>query len=426
MVVLFGFRHRQTPTKQPDGSIVWHGFICDICDRIKIQQELVQAKETAESATKSKSAFFAMMSHEIRTPMNGVIGMTGLLLDTELTPEQRNFVEIIRSSSDSLLTIINDILDFSKIESGNLDLEIQAFNLQQCIESVLDLLQFQAKKKNLDLNYDYSSKLPQIFMGDVTRIRQILVNLLGNALKFTEKGKVSLTINGFKIDNTKDNEYQIQFAVKDTGIGIPKERQDRLFKSFSQVDSATNRKYGGTGLGLAISKLLTENMGGKIWVQSEIGMGATFYFTIKVPALRHIAPINKETCTNESEPSSHNKTLKILLAEDNTINQKVAVLNLKKIGYSADVTSNGLEVIEAIQRQDYDVILMDVQMPEMDGLEATRWIRKNHPPNKQPHIIAMTAGAMGDDRTLCLNAGMNGYISKPIDLENLKQVLSKI
>ncbi|AUC60382.1 two-component signal transduction system histidine kinase / response regulator [Cyanobacterium sp. HL-69] len=415
-----------TPTKQPDGSIVWHGFICDICDRIKIQQELVQAKETAESATKSKSAFFAMMSHEIRTPMNGVIGMTGLLLDTELTPEQRNFVEIIRSSSDSLLTIINDILDFSKIESGNLDLEIQAFNLQQCIESVLDLLQFQAKKKNLDLNYDYSSKLPQIFMGDVTRIRQILVNLLGNALKFTEKGKVSLTINGFKIDNTKDNEYQIQFAVKDTGIGIPKERQDRLFKSFSQVDSATNRKYGGTGLGLAISKLLTENMGGKIWVQSEIGMGATFYFTIKVPALRHIAPINKETCTNESEPSSHNKTLKILLAEDNTINQKVAVLNLKKIGYSADVTSNGLEVIEAIQRQDYDVILMDVQMPEMDGLEATRWIRKNHPPNKQPHIIAMTAGAMGDDRTLCLNAGMNGYISKPIDLENLKQVLSKI
>ncbi|MGY6531054.1 MAG: PAS domain-containing protein [Cyanobacterium sp.] len=410
-----------TPTKQPDGSIIWHGYICDISNRIKIQQELIQAKETAEAATKAKSAFLAMMSHEIRTPMNGVIGMTGLLLDTPLAPEQREFVETIRSSGDSLLTIINDILDFSKIESGNLQLEKQAFNLQECIDSVFDLLQFQAKKKNLDFTYNYSSELPTMFMGDVTRIRQVLVNLLGNALKFTEKEQVSLTIDG---DKNNNNEYKILFAIKDTGIGIPKERQDKLFKSFSQVDSANNRKYGGTGLGLAISKLLTEHMGGKVWVESEMDMGATFYFTIRIPAVqRKIQPMEKETFSGELELSPMKKSLKILLAEDNIINQKVALLSLKKIGYLADVVSNGLEAIEAIQRQPYDVILMDIQMPEMDGLEATRWIRNNHPLERQPRIIAMTAGAMENDRTLCLEAGMNGYIPKPINMENLKQIL---
>ncbi|MBE9222506.1 PAS domain S-box protein [Cyanobacterium stanieri LEGE 03274] len=418
-----------TPTTQADGSIIWHGYICDISDRIKTQQELIKAKETAEKATKSKSAFLAMMSHEIRTPMNGVIGMTGLLLDTKLTPQQKEFVEIIRSSGESLLTIINDILDFSKIESGNLELEKQTFNLVKCIESIFDLLQFQAKKKNLQFSYYYSSELPQIFIGDVTRIRQILVNLLGNALKFTEKGKVTLTVTGFKIDdyqtNNKNQPYQIKFAIKDTGIGIPKQRQNRLFKSFTQIDSSINRKYGGTGLGLVISKLLTEKMGGKIWVNSDIGMGATFYFTVKVTTMEEKQPIKNNTLIHQPKSSTHKKTLKILLAEDNNVNQKVALLSLKKIGHLADVVSNGLEVIEALKRQHYDVILMDIQMPEMDGLEATRWIRNNYPSSQQPHIIAMTAGAMEGDRTLCLDAGMNGYISKPIDLESLKQILVK-
>ena len=419
-----------TPTKQPDGSIIWHGYICDVSDRIKTQQELIKAKETAEKATKSKSAFLAMMSHEIRTPMNGVIGMTGLLLDTELTPQQKNFVETIRSSGDSLLTIINDILDFSKIESGKLNLEKQAFNLQECIESVFDLLQFQAQKKNLNFSYFYPPELPQIFLGDVTRIRQVLVNLLGNALKFTEKGEVSLTIEGDQINLYKDNdsksidgEYQIQFAVKDTGIGIPKEKQHHLFKSFTQVDSSTNRKYGGTGLGLAISKLLTESMGGKMWLESEMDMGATFYFTINVPIANEVPTTNNTVTSGFKLEPSETKTIKILLAEDNTVNQKVALLSLKKIGYLADVVSNGIEVIDALQRQHYDVILMDVQMPEMDGLEATRWIRKNYQKDQQPQIIAMTAGVMESDRTLCLEAGMNGYISKPIDRESLKQIL---
>ncbi|AFZ47818.1 PAS/PAC sensor hybrid histidine kinase [Cyanobacterium stanieri PCC 7202] len=414
-----------TPTKQPDGSIIWHGYICDISDRIKIQQELIHAKETAEAATKSKSAFFAMMSHEIRTPMNGVIGMTGLLLDTNLTPEQKKLVEIIRSSGDSLLTIINDILDFSKIESGKLELEKQDFNLRECVDSVFDLLKYQAQKQDLDFYYFYDPELPTMFVGDISRIRQVLVNLLGNALKFTEKGEVSLTISGTKIEQRQNNnsKYEIKFAVKDSGIGIPKQKQDRLFKSFSQVDSSTNRKYGGTGLGLAISKLLTEKMGGKIWVESEVGMGSTFYFTIKIPTVKKIQPTDKPQLLTKLESPSPRKNLKILLAEDNTVNQKVALLSLKKIGYLADVASNGLEVIDALQRQHYDVILMDVQMPEMDGLTATRWIRKNYPKDQQPHIIAMTAGAMENDRTLCLDAGMNGYISKPINIDSLKQVL---
>jgi PAS domain S-box-containing protein len=415
------------PIRNSKGNIIRTAVIArDVTTMKRTEIELEKTRMAAETANKAKSEFLAGMNHEIRTPLNVIIGMTRFLLDSCLPQEQHEQARMIYLSSETLLSLINDILDFSKIEAGKLELEALDFDLEKTVRETIEMLTFKAEEKGLELIFQFQEDTPRWLCGDPNRLRQILINLINNAIKFTPEGRIVV----FVCPESGDCSV-IRFSVSDTGIGIPEEHLNRLFQSFSQADVSISRKYGGTGLGLAISKTLAELMGGRIGVESCRGKGTTFWFTIcpergKGPEPLHTgSQYPADECTDLLFPNPNQ--IRILLAEDNEMNQKLVLALLKKFGLWADTVCNGKEVIDILKKNQYDIVLMDVRMPEMDGLEATRQIRSLDSGVLNPHIpiVAMTADATLQDRDACMKSGMNAYISKPIHPQALFEVLKE-
>jgi signal transduction histidine kinase len=405
------------------GSINMYGQ--NITHQKEAEAALIEARDKAIELSQVKSKFLATMSHEIRTPMNGIIGLSNILMDMNLNEEQSEITRSIITSANSLLAIINDILDFSKIEAGKMTIEHTPMSLEESVKDCVELFKIPAQNKGIEISYELLEPLPKTIESDSSRLRQIIINLAGNAVKFTEQGEVKVVCSSESIG---DGLHRIQFEIKDSGIGIPEDLQHRLFQDFSQVDGSITRKFGGTGLGLSICKKLVELLGGKIWVESQQGIGSSFFFTVVAKEAQDINSIEAIDGGKEilDESFSANYPLQIAIAEDNVVNQMVIKKFLKKLGYhDFTVYDNGYEISEACEMESYDVVLMDMEMPVMDGIEATQEILANDTITEKPHIVAMTANAMKEDKQRCLDAGMSDFITKPIQLDLLALSLKK-